>query len=83
MKITAKSPHDSSFSFSRRYFNWKKKFLDDDDEEEILTFSSSSHKCKEAKEAEELRIPVPSQVSLVPAPKKKLQLWQFPSFGQL
>ncbi|XP_057507995.1 protein MIZU-KUSSEI 1-like [Actinidia eriantha] len=38
--ITAKSPHDSSFSFSRRYFHWKRKV--EDDEEEILTFSSSS-----------------------------------------
>ncbi|XWS69832.1 hypothetical protein CRYUN_Cryun04dG0212200 [Craigia yunnanensis] len=72
--ITAKSPHDSSFSFSRRYFNWKKKIEDDDDEEEILTFSSSSHFCEDAKDAEELRIPVPSQVSLVPAPRKKLPI---------
>ncbi|XVE91359.1 hypothetical protein REPUB_Repub01dG0002800 [Reevesia pubescens] len=75
--ITAKSPHDSSFSFSRRYFNWKKKveLEDDDDEEEILTVSSSSHFCtQEAKEAEELRIPVASQVSLVPAPRKKLPI---------
>lgn len=29
--ITARSAHDS-FSFSRRYFNWKKKFDDDDDD---------------------------------------------------
>ncbi|XVF42975.1 hypothetical protein PTKIN_Ptkin02bG0003200 [Pterospermum kingtungense] len=74
--ITAKSPHDSSFSFSRRYFNWRKKVEDDDDnEEEILTFSSSSHFCEEAKEAEELRIPVPGrQVCLVPAPRKKLPI---------
>jgi uncharacterized protein (TIGR01570 family) len=41
--MAAKSPHDSSFSFSRRYFHWKKKALDDDDEEEILNISSSSH----------------------------------------
>ncbi|KAG4116526.1 hypothetical protein ERO13_D12G175200v2 [Gossypium hirsutum] len=73
--ITAKSPHDSSFSFSRRYFNWKKKVEDDDDnEEEILTFSSSSHFSEEAKEAEELRIPVASRVSLVPPPRKKLPI---------
>ncbi|KAK8511824.1 hypothetical protein V6N13_029413 [Hibiscus sabdariffa] len=75
--ITAKSSHDSSFSFSRRYFNWKKKAEDDNDddnEEEILTFSSSSHFCDEAKEAEELRIPVPGQVSLVLAPRKKLPI---------
>lgn len=73
--ITAKSPHDSSFSFSRRYFNWKKKVEDDgDNEEEILTFSSFSHFCEEAKEAEELRIPVASQVSLVPPRRKKLPI---------
>ncbi|GMJ05719.1 hypothetical protein like AT3G25640 [Hibiscus trionum] len=74
--ITAKSPHDSSFSFSRRYFNWKKKVEDDDDdnEEEVLTFSSSSHFCDEAKETEDSRIPVPRQVSLVPAPRKKLPI---------
>lgn len=42
--MAAKSPHDSSFSFSRRYFHWKKKTLDEDDEEEeILNISSSSH----------------------------------------
>lgn len=42
--MAAKSPHDSSFSFSRRYFHWKKKALDEDDEEEILNnISSSSH----------------------------------------
>ncbi|KAG5051662.1 hypothetical protein JHK87_003860 [Glycine soja] len=41
--MAAKSPHDSSFSFSRRYFHWKKKALDEsDNEEEILNFSSSS-----------------------------------------
>ncbi|KAK7309984.1 hypothetical protein RJT34_07161 [Clitoria ternatea] len=39
--MAAKSPHDSSFSFSRRYFHWKKK--PSDDEEEILNTSSSSH----------------------------------------
>ncbi|KAE8661390.1 protein IDA-like [Hibiscus syriacus] len=71
--ITAKSPYDSSFSFSRRYFNWKKKVEDDDDgnDEEILTFSSSSHFCDEAKEAEELR---PGQVPLASAPRKKVAI---------
>ncbi|XLR66723.1 hypothetical protein S83_017395 [Arachis hypogaea] len=47
--MAAKSPHESSFSFSRRYFHWKKKPLDeddDDDEEEILKVSSSSHFCE-------------------------------------
>lgn len=41
--MAAKSPHDSSFSFSRRYFHWKKKALDEDDEAKILNISSSSH----------------------------------------
>lgn len=37
----AKTPHDSSFSFSRRFFHWKKNANEDDDMEEILTFNSS------------------------------------------
>lgn len=41
--MAAKSSHDSSFSFSRRYFHWKKKALDENDEEVILNISSSSH----------------------------------------
>ncbi|KAI3811899.1 hypothetical protein L1987_16595 [Smallanthus sonchifolius] len=36
---------DSSFSFSRRYFHWKKKAEDEDGEEEILNFRSSSLAC--------------------------------------
>ncbi|XP_020203334.1 protein MIZU-KUSSEI 1 [Cajanus cajan] len=32
--MSAKSPHDTSFSFSRRYFHWKKKPLDEEEEEE-------------------------------------------------
>lgn len=43
--MAAKFPHDSSFSFSRRYFHWKKRPMDEDDddnEEEILNFSTSS-----------------------------------------
>lgn len=52
--ILAKTSHDSSFSFSRRYFHWKKKIEDDDDnnDEEVLTFSASSHACDEDKEKE-------------------------------
>ncbi|KAK4263735.1 hypothetical protein QN277_029111 [Acacia crassicarpa] len=38
--ITAKSPHDSSFSFSRRYFHWKNNADDDDDE--ILSTTTAS-----------------------------------------
>lgn len=46
--ITAKTPNDSSFSFSRRYFHWRKNAdADEDDDDEILntitTSSSSSH----------------------------------------
>ncbi|WCJ35699.1 hypothetical protein M5689_016940 [Euphorbia peplus] len=49
--IMSKTPHDSSFSFSRRYFSWnKKKLVEDDDldldhydDQEFLTFNSSSH----------------------------------------
>ncbi|XP_031098686.1 protein MIZU-KUSSEI 1-like [Ipomoea triloba] len=39
--IMARNPNDS-FSFSRRYFNWRKKIEEgeDDDREEILTFHS-------------------------------------------
>ncbi|XP_052198625.1 protein MIZU-KUSSEI 1 [Diospyros lotus] len=32
--ITAKTPHDSSFSFSRRYFHWKRKIEDGQGREE-------------------------------------------------
>ncbi|KAL0380715.1 UNVERIFIED_CONTAM: protein MIZU-KUSSEI 1 [Sesamum angustifolium] len=49
--IMARNPHDS-FSFSRRYFHWKKKAVEeeDDDMEEILTFSSSASSKSEDKE---------------------------------
>ncbi|XP_010554247.1 PREDICTED: protein MIZU-KUSSEI 1 [Tarenaya hassleriana] len=46
--ILAKSPHDSSLSLSKRYFNWRKKIQEGDDDDsvdeaEILTrFNSSS-----------------------------------------
>lgn len=65
----AKTPHDSSFSFSRRYFNWKKKVEDEDDMEEILT-NSSLHLYEEEKD-EELTISVPTQITSIPARKKK------------
>ncbi|XP_024021606.1 protein MIZU-KUSSEI 1 [Morus notabilis] len=51
--IMARTPHESSFSFSRRYFHWKKNDTNNDendnnnnDEEEVeilTTFNSSSH----------------------------------------
>ncbi|KAI4313988.1 hypothetical protein L6164_026931 [Bauhinia variegata] len=69
--IMAKSPHDSSFSFSRRYFHWRnKKFEDEDDEEEVLNTSSSSHFSDEDKE-EHLKIQMPAEIFTLPAPKKK------------
>ncbi|CAL5399543.1 unnamed protein product [Camellia sinensis] len=69
--ITAKSPHDSSFSFSRRYFHWKKKVEDgEDNEEEILTFSSSSLACDEEElKVNELDFPMPTTLQ---TPRKKV-----------
>ncbi|KAG6654832.1 protein MIZU-KUSSEI 1-like [Carya illinoinensis] len=72
--ITAKTPHDSSFSFSRRYFHWKKKLEDEDDEEEILNLGSSSHFCEEGTKDEGFRIPIPAATTSVPAPRKRLSV---------
>ncbi|KAF8389823.1 hypothetical protein HHK36_024342 [Tetracentron sinense] len=69
--IMAKTPHDSSFSFSMRHFNWRKKVEDEDDDEEVLTFNSSSHTCDEEIEEEVKNLEL-APVPLVPAPKKKL-----------
>lgn len=79
--MAAKSPHDSSFSFSRRYFHWKKKALDDedDDDEVILNISSSSHFPHEDDDEEEekekdhhhLRVQMQAQLALMPLEKKK------------
>ncbi|KAB1206466.1 Protein MIZU-KUSSEI 1 [Morella rubra] len=71
--IMAKTPHDSSFSFSRRYFHWKKK-IEDDDDHEILTFSSSSHFCEEEIKHEEFRIPLPTEIISAPPPRKKMSV---------
>uniref|UniRef100_A0A5B6YZV2 Protein MIZU-KUSSEI 1 n=1 Tax=Davidia involucrata TaxID=16924 RepID=A0A5B6YZV2_DAVIN len=69
--IMAKSPHDSSLSFSRRYFHWKRKVEDEDEKEENLTFSSSSFRACE----EELKVSeAPTLAAPVKAPKKKLPL---------
>lgn len=64
--------HDSSFSFSRRYFNWKKKVEDDEyDEEEILTYNSSSHFSTD----DVLNLPPSTQTSsFTTAPRKKLSI---------
>ncbi|OAY47371.1 protein MIZU-KUSSEI 1 [Manihot esculenta] len=78
--IMAKTPHDSSFSFSRRYFNWRKKVVEDeDDEEEILTYNSSSHFFYgEVLKDDQLRITLPSEGLPVPSavrpPRKKLPI---------
>lgn len=65
----SKTPHDSSFSFSRRFLHWRNKVLEEDDDEEILTFHSSSHSCEE-KEEEVFCLPA----STMTAPKKKSKL---------
>ncbi|KAI5353043.1 PREDICTED: MIZU-KUSSEI [Prunus dulcis] len=77
--IMAKTSHDSSFSFSRRYFHWKKKVEDDEEDyHEILNFNSSySHFSEESeKDEQELRIPVSTDTALIPAiiPRKKHSL---------
>ncbi|XP_057961569.1 protein MIZU-KUSSEI 1 [Malania oleifera] len=67
--IMSRSPHESSFSFSRRYFHWRRKAEDeeDDEEEEILNFSSPSVCCEKDKEVEIIN---PKAV----VPRKKLSL---------
>lgn len=72
--ILAKTPHDSSFSFSRRYFHWKKKIEDDDDDndEEVLTISSSSHACDDEDKEKEADF-ISTSLSLA-APRKKAAL---------
>ncbi|KAM7484506.1 hypothetical protein LguiA_000515 [Lonicera macranthoides] len=83
--IMAKTPHDSSFSFSRRYFHWKKK-VEDDDMEEIFSFSSSSH--REEMKVEEINLPVLSLSPTVKAPSKRLSqlkvsnLWSALTFSK-
>ncbi|XP_074336716.1 protein MIZU-KUSSEI 1-like [Apium graveolens] len=74
--IMAKTPHDSSFSFSRRYFHWKKKIEDDDDMEleDILSYHSSSKSNEEELKDKELDSSVQSVNPPVKAPKKKLSV---------
>ncbi|KAL8229017.1 hypothetical protein R6Q57_013917 [Mikania cordata] len=58
--MAAKNPQDSSFSFSRRYFHWKKKFDDEDhDDEESLHVRSSSLASVVTEDDLNLDIPVP------------------------
>ncbi|KAJ8774555.1 hypothetical protein K2173_017001 [Erythroxylum novogranatense] len=77
--IMAKTPHDSSFSFSRRYFNWRKKVVEDEEDRdlEILAFNtlSSSSPHFEEENEEQLRITFPTQcLPSVRAPRKKLAM---------
>ncbi|KAF8399188.1 hypothetical protein HHK36_015053 [Tetracentron sinense] len=74
--IMAKTPHDSSFSFSRRHFHWRRKVEEDGDgEEEVLTPNSSSHFCGVEKGADSIKGSMPAPVvSVVPVPKKKLRV---------
>lgn len=70
----SKTPHDSSFSFSRRFFNWKKKAEDEEDMEEYLAYNPSwlPHGSEEELKAEELDVSVHSlPTTLVKAPRKK------------
>ncbi|GMH01845.1 hypothetical protein Nepgr_003684 [Nepenthes gracilis] len=74
--IMARTPHDSSFSFSRRYFIWKKKVEDEENDEEILTHESSSHSLStvlQEERHEQLKSCVPTPFPSALAPKKKLQ----------
>lgn len=80
--IMAKNPHDS-FSFSRRYFNWKKKVVEGDEDEdtdmeENLSFSSSKSEEKDKVKTEELKNFPMQQASLstsqAKAPRKKLSV---------
>ncbi|XP_057477463.1 protein MIZU-KUSSEI 1-like isoform X2 [Actinidia eriantha] len=70
--ITAKTPHDSSFSFSRRYFHWNRKVEEQEDGEDILTFSFSSHASQEELKVYQLDPSVPTPPVLVKAPSRKL-----------
>ncbi|OVA05055.1 Protein of unknown function DUF617 [Macleaya cordata] len=65
--IMAKTPHDSSFSFSSRHFCWIGKTEDENNDEEILTSFSSSRQQYEEEIGGNVN-------SLVPKPKKKLQI---------
>ncbi|XP_030471827.1 protein MIZU-KUSSEI 1 [Syzygium oleosum] len=74
--ILSGSPHESSLSFSRRYFNWRKK-LTSDDEDQTLNFkfsSSSDHFFDDDDDPihDEPDYPVPNSLTPFQAPPKKL-----------
>ncbi|XP_048136767.1 protein MIZU-KUSSEI 1-like isoform X2 [Rhodamnia argentea] len=80
--ILSGSPHESSsFSFSRRYFNWRKKLTNDDEDQTLnFKFSSSSHHFFDEDEDDEDKdpihdepdYPVPNSLAPFQAPPKKL-----------
>ncbi|XP_075485477.1 protein MIZU-KUSSEI 1-like [Primulina tabacum] len=76
--IMARNPHDS-FSFSRRYFHWKKKGVEDEGDEEmveILNFNSSSKfEEKEKGKTEDINSQMRSlSLGSAKAPRKKLSV---------
>ncbi|KAG9131562.1 hypothetical protein Leryth_015114 [Lithospermum erythrorhizon] len=76
--IMARTPQDS-FSFSRRYFHWKKKSQDEEfDDEEVLTnyHSCSSHlqEPEEMSKSEELNVSINSVQEIIKPPKKKFPI---------
>ncbi|XP_061339286.1 protein MIZU-KUSSEI 1-like [Gastrolobium bilobum] len=81
--MAAKSLHDNSFSFSRRYFHLKKKALDEEDElEEIenISLSSHFHMDDEKQKDHHLRIQMEAQLgAVVPMEKKQHSKSKFKS----
>ncbi|GAB2226544.1 hypothetical protein Droror1_Dr00022354 [Drosera rotundifolia] len=83
--IMDRTPHESSFSFSRRYFNWRKKPEDDDqeanDDEFLESFSLASSGPRQEK-ADDFKFCVPreSNVMAPSAPKKKLPVMAVTKF---
>ncbi|XP_043715249.1 protein MIZU-KUSSEI 1-like [Telopea speciosissima] len=63
--IMAKTPHDSSFSFSfsRRHFHWRRKVDDEDGEEEVLTINSVSHRYSEEDKEGDPKVSIPTPAS--------------------
>lgn len=72
--IMGKTPHDS-FSFSRRYFHWKKKGVEDEDSEmeEILNFSSNSEE-REKPKSEEFPMQNPISTGSAKTARKKISV---------
>ncbi|KAJ4961666.1 hypothetical protein NE237_021576 [Protea cynaroides] len=73
--IMAKTPHDSSFSFSKRHFHWRRKVEEEDGEEEVLTINSSSHRYSEEDREGDPKVaaptPAPAVATSAPSTRKK------------